>query len=113
VAFAPSLAALRVLRTDLKRQSVIIGRHQATLDAQYRRIAALQTHIDRLTANLPAAPAKPGDGPGNRRSHGPALLSPPGQLRRIPAAPAPDGHTGVDADLRHGQKRRGLKTRWT
>jgi len=43
MAVAPSLATLR---TDLRRQRVIIDRHQATFDAQVRHIAALQLDID-------------------------------------------------------------------
>jgi hypothetical protein len=111
MALAPSPVTLRALRTDLKRQRVIIDQHQVTLDAQFRHIAALQTHLDVLTTNLPAAPARPADTPSGRRSYAPALLSPPGQLRRIPAAHVPDGPTAMAADLDDGQKRRGLKRR--
>jgi hypothetical protein len=80
VASAPSLATLR---TTLRRQRAIIDQHQATLDAQFRHIAALQMDVDRLTANRPAPVS--GDELSRSRSW-PALLSPPGQLRRIPAA---------------------------
>jgi hypothetical protein len=108
VASAPSLATLR---TDLRRQRVLLDQHQTSLDAQFRRIAALRMDIDQLTTSRPAAAPNPREGVSSRRT-GLALLSPPGQLRRIPAARMPDGQavaTGPD----DGRKRRVLKTRRT
>jgi hypothetical protein len=107
-ASAPSLATLR---TDLRRQRVIIDQHQATLDAQFRRIAALQMDIDLLTTDRPAAPADRGEGSSRRRSE-PVLLSPPGQLRRIPAARVPDDPAAA-ASPDDGRKRRVPRARRT
>ncbi len=101
MAVAQSLATLR---TDLRRQRVIIDRHQAALDAQFRHIAALQMDIDLLTTNRPAAPANPAEGPSRRR-FAPPLLSPPGQLRRLPAARVRDG-AAVVTGFDDGPKRR-------
>jgi hypothetical protein len=101
MAFAPSLATLR---TDLRRQRAIIDQHQVTLDAQVRHIAALQMDIDLLTTNRPVAPANPAEGSSKRRFE-PALLSPPGQLRRLPAARVANG-PAVATGFDNGRKRR-------
>jgi hypothetical protein len=104
VASAPSLATLRVLRTDLKRQRAVIEQHRTTIDAQLRHIAALRTDLDLLTTSLSSSRLKPAAGRDGRRSYSPALLSPPGQLRRIPPAGVPGAD--LDAGLKPRDKRR-------
>jgi hypothetical protein len=109
VTSAPSLATLRVLRTNLKRQRVVIEQHRITIDAQLRHIAALRTDLDLLTTSLSRTQPEHGDGRNSRRSFTPALLSPPGQLRRIPPVRAPDADKpmlGLDNGLKARGKRR-------